>query len=219
MNHPSEEDQAMDQCFEPIGRAATLELDEGRTPACTERRGRAPATYGVLAPGVPVAEFNRAADAAAWLPPPNLSSNEPPDAVYTFGSRSERFTQGSIGLALMSALLVAAAAAPGLFIIAVIASIGLGAWAMARLGRPYEVWTWRSGDIRFVSVVGAIDLRTTHILRVVRVVGRSSRTLREVRIEHATGTITLDGREDVYRQVRQLRPGIPVITEEYDDTD
>jgi hypothetical protein len=172
------------------------------------------------------------------------------DYIYTFGIRSERVAEGGVGLGVgLGLLLVAAAINVQLPIIALIVAVVIGAvlcfWGVQRLRCPYEVWMGRSGELRFVSVIGTTELDTASIVRIVRVERRSNGELYAVQIEYVGRSFTLDERGDIFRRLpggaigsdevhritldgreyifdwmsQQLRRGMPMTTKQYDDTD
>jgi hypothetical protein len=196
-----------------------LILADPPLPAWAERSGRAPATYGVQAPSAPECEITRHADSSFRATTADLPTAPLWEDVYSFGSWSRRVTDGCIGLGLGLGLILVTVAVPGLFFLTIVCSIGLLFLGMQRLMRPYELWIARSGELRFVSVLVKTDLKATSIRCIVRTERRSNGALHEVEIEHWAGSITLDGREDIFRRVRALRPGVPVTTREFDDTD
>ncbi len=71
--------------------------------------------------------------------------------------------------------------------------------------RPYELRIAPSGRLRFVSVTGSTDLRTADI-NALAGWERATGKLFFIRVEHGTGSITLDGNEAVFASLSKLVP-------------
>jgi hypothetical protein len=196
-----------------------LLLADPPLPAWAERSGRAPATYGVQAPSAPGREITRDEDAGHRTTTTDVPTAQLEEDGFSFGSRSERVTQGCVGLGIALGLALVTIANPGLFFFTIYCSPWLGFWGLQRLRRPHEVWIARSGELWFVSVLGTTGVKTTGISELVRTERRSNGALHALRIEHIAGSITLDGREDIFWRLSRLMPGIPVTIKEFDDTD
>lgn len=151
---------------------------------------------------------------------------DPPGEVYSLGSRAGRIVGASIALAIV--------VAPGFVFHNPGTIFNLGAVLLAMLfglplvllfaavealETPYQVRIAPSGEITFVSVLGAIEIHANEILRIVRRERWSNRALLGVRVEHWSGTVTLNGHEEIFARLTALRPTAQVKTEVYDDTD
>jgi hypothetical protein len=209
----------MDQQAERTWGHAALELLEAPETARAESGGRAPAVYGVQVPSAAAYKFKRHGDASVPPTTVDLATGQAGDDVYSFSTRSERVAQACSGLGLGLLLVLVAVALHGFFVLAIGSALCLVQWARTRLCRPYEVRLAPSGELRFVRVMGTTQFHTADIRRIVRVKRRSNGALHKVRIEHTAGSVTLDGHWYISWRISQLRPGTPVTTEEWDDTD
>ena len=143
-----------------------LELAEPPEPASVECAGRAPATYGVQEPPTPAYEKKWYADTGLrpmTSGPPTAESGE---VVYSFGTRSQRVAQGCSGLGLGLGVAPITVAPHGFLIVTIGGGLCLVLWVLGRLCRPYEVRLARSGELRFVSVMGVTELIIADMRRI-----------------------------------------------------
>jgi len=86
------------------------------------------------------------------------------------------------------------------------------------LRSPYELRIAPSGLLRFASATGSTDLRAAGIICLVRTESASTGRLLYFRVVHGEGSVTLDGREDVFARLAKLAPTAHMSKEKFDDT-
>jgi hypothetical protein len=146
------------------------------------------------------------------------ASNEPFDPlaeIYRF--KGHRIGDPCLGVGCIALGLFIWITFDGKDILAVFfAVLGLAnLWISLR--SPYELWIASSGLLRFINVTGRTDLRAADIVRLVRCENESDGKLREIRVEHGAGSITLPGREEVFAGLAKLIPTEQVSKEKHDD--
>ena len=91
-----------------------------------------------------------------------------------------------------------------------------GAWGAAK--SPHIVRVGRYWA-EFESLIGTQHARADEFISMVRNVLPSSRQLHHLDIELSYGSITVDGKEDVFKALMRMNPAVPWTEEEYDPPD
>ncbi len=143
---------------------------------------------------------------------------DPPAKIYSFkGGRIMEACAGAMFFAFIALMFLFGSVASGVICVLLVGVLALG-FLERSLRSPYELRIAPSGLLRFTSVTGSTDLCAADIVRLVRTERVSNGKLYDIRVKYGAGSITLDGREDVFARLARLVPTAHVSKEKFDDT-
>ena len=134
----------------------------------------------------------------------------------TYSFRGLRVGAACVGLALGVGSLLLFISGQAIWGLCLALAVARFLWSSVH--EPYEVRIAPSGQVTVTSVTCSSAFPAAAIMRLVRYERRSNGKLSSIRVEHTQGSVSLPGREPLFRRLTTSTPRAEVSTEEYDDT-